>query len=70
MAGRGLAILQGDLYDSEAAQEIALAALETRGIPAQHRILTAPHDALLRQIAVSTRFDLAQSLTLDGETAS
>ena len=68
--GRGLAILQGDLYDIEAAQEIALAALETRGIPAQHRILTAPHDALLRQIAVSTRFDLAQTLTLDGETAS
>jgi hypothetical protein len=68
--GRGLAILQGDLYDIEAAQEIALAALEIRGIPAQHRILTAPHDALLRQVAVSTRFDLAQPLELEGETAS
>jgi microcompartment protein CcmL/EutN len=70
MAGRGLAILQGDLTDVEAAQEIALAALETRGIPAQHRILTRPHEALLKQIAVSTRFDLAAPLALEGETAS
>ena len=70
MDGRGLSILQGDLYDIEAAQEIALAALETRGIPAQHRVLTAPHDALLAQISVSTRFDLAKPLVLEGETAS
>ena len=70
MDGRGLAILQGDLYDVQAAQEIALSVLETRGIPAQHRVLTAPHDALLAQIAVSTRFDLAKPLALEGETAS
>ena len=70
MDGRGLAILQGDLTDVEAAQEIALAALETRGIPAQYRILTSPHDALLKQVSVSTRFDLAQPLALEGETAS
>ena len=70
MDGRGLAILQGDLYDIEAAQEMALSALETRGIPAQHRILTSPHDALLAQISISTRFDLAKPLALEGETAS
>lgn len=70
LGGRGLAILQGDLTDIEAAQEIALASLETRGIPAQHRVLTAPHDALLQQISVSTRFDRAQALPLEGETAS
>ncbi|HAL91697.1 MAG TPA: hypothetical protein DCM68_01570 [Verrucomicrobia bacterium] len=70
MDGRGLSILQGDLTDIEAAQEIALSALETRGIPAQHRVLTSPHDALLQQISVSTRFDLAKPLALEGETAS
>ena len=70
MDGRGLAILQGDLYDVQAAQEIALSVLETRGIPAQHRVLTSPHDALLAQVAVSTRFDLAKPLALEGETAS
>ena len=70
MDGRGLAILQGDLYDVLAAQEIALSVLETRGIPAQHRVLTSPHDALLAQIAVSPRFDLAKPLALEGETAS
>ena len=51
-----------------AAQDIALSVLETRGIPAQHRVLTSPHDALLAQISVSTRFDLAATLALDGET--
>lgn len=70
MDGRGLAILQGNLYDIEAAQEISLAVLETRGIPAQHRVLTSPHESLLAQIAVSTRFDLGHSLVLEGETAS
>ncbi len=70
MHGRGLSILQGDLYDVEAAQDIALSVLETRGIPAQHRLLTSPHDALLRQISVSTRFDLATPLALEGEIAS
>lgn len=70
MDGRGLAILQGDLFDVEAAQEIALSVLEARGIPAQHRILTSPHDALLAQISVSTRFDLTQPHVLDGETAT
>ncbi|MDD2239156.1 MAG: BMC domain-containing protein [Kiritimatiellae bacterium] len=70
MDGRGLAIVQGDLTDVEAAQDIALASLETRGIPAQHRVLTSPHDGLLSQIAVSTRFDLAHPLTLEGEIAS
>ena len=70
MDGRGLAILQGDLYDVQAAQEIALSVLETRGIPAQHRVLTSPPDALLAQIAGSTRFDLAKPLALEGETAS
>ena len=70
MDGRGLAILQGDLYDVQAAQEIALSVPETRGIHAQHRVLTSPHDALLAQVAVSTRFDLAKPLALEGETAS
>lgn len=70
MDGRGLAILQGDLYDVEAALEIALSSLETRGVPAQYRILTSPHDALLAQVSSSTRFDLSKSVALEGETAS
>lgn len=70
MNGRGLSILQGDLYNIEAAQEIALSSLETRGIPAQHRVLSSPHDALLSQIGVSTRFDQSKPLQLEGETAS
>ncbi|MDR0993085.1 MAG: BMC domain-containing protein [Verrucomicrobiota bacterium] len=70
MNGRGLSILQGDLYDLEAAQEMALAMLETRGIPVQHRILTSPHESLLAQLANSTRFDQSPPVQLEGESAS
>lgn len=70
MNGRGLAILQGDLYDLEAAQELALSSLEARGIPARHRLLTAPHESLLAQLGDSTRFDQCTAITLEGETAS
>ena len=70
MDGRGLAVIQGDLYDLEAAQELALGVLEGRGIAAQHRLLTAPHTALLTLLGDSTRFDLCSALPLEGETAS
>lgn len=67
MDGRGLAILQGDLYDLEAALDLALAQLETKGMQAHHRILPAPHDSLLKQIEISTRFNHSSPVLLDGE---
>ena len=70
MNGRGLAVLQGDLYDLEAARDMALEALEAKGIAAQHRLLSAPHSALIAQIATSTRFDQCTATPLEGETAS
>ena len=70
MNGRGLAVLQGDLYDLEAARDMALEALEAKGIAAQHRLLSAPHSALIAQIATSTRFDQCAATPLEGETAS
>lgn len=68
MAGRGLAILQGDLHDLEAAQEITLSVIEAKGLPSQHRILSFPTPFILEQIAASTRFDQSKPLALAGET--
>ena len=50
--------------------ELALGILESRSIAAQHRLLSAPHSALIAQIATSTRFDQCAATPLEGETAS
>ena len=70
MAGKGLAIVQGELFDVEAAQDIALGVTEGRGVAAQSRLLSAPTPFILQQIASSTRFDRVEPVRLDGETAS
>lgn len=70
MDGKGLAILQGDLYDVEAAQEIMVETLEGKGVSAQYRLLTAPHEALLAQLGLSTRFDRCAGVELEGEQAT
>lgn len=70
MAGKGLAIVQGDLYDVEAAQELALGVTESRGQAAQYSLLTAPTDFILKQIAAGTRFDKVSPVRLGGEIAS
>lgn len=67
MAGKGLAILQGDLYDIEEAESLATAALEARGGAAKCRILSAPTKSILDEIASSTRFNQAEAIKLAGE---
>ncbi|HMP89751.1 MAG TPA: BMC domain-containing protein [Kiritimatiellia bacterium] len=68
LAGKGLSIYEGELYDIEAAIEIATAYLERTGVVFSQRILTAPHEALGRQINGNTRFHEVTALALDGET--
>lgn len=70
MDGKGLAILQGDLYDVEAARDIIEETLEGKGVVAQYRLLTAPHEALLEQLGLSTRFDQCAGVQLEGEQAT
>ncbi|MBR6023245.1 MAG: BMC domain-containing protein [Kiritimatiellae bacterium] len=70
MDGRGLAIFQGDLYDIEAAQQLAMEAAEAKGVAAQYRVLSAPTEGILKEIASDTRFEGAAELSLGGETAS
>src|ERR1041385_2772254 len=70
LAGKGIALLAGTLYDVEAAAVLAAAgmgadAAAPRGF--SHRIIAAPHDVLERDITAATRFDAAPLLDLDGE---
>lgn len=70
LSGKGISVYRGDLFNIQAAVDVAARFLDEAGVPARHRIIPAPHEALLRQIATSTWFDSQQVLELDGETAS
>ncbi len=67
LSGKGLSIFQGELHDVEAAVEIAVAFLQRAGVESAYRIISAPHEALPRQVAGSTYFGSAALLELDGE---
>lgn len=70
LSGKGISIYQGDLFNIQAAVDVAMRFLDEAGVQARHRIIAAPHDALIRQIDTSTWFDSQQVLELEGETAS
>ncbi|HVN75658.1 MAG TPA: BMC domain-containing protein [Thermoanaerobaculaceae bacterium] len=67
LSGKGLSIFQGELHDVEAAVEIAVGFLLRAGVEATYRIISAPHDALAREVAGSTYFGSSSLLELDGE---
>ncbi|HSM49814.1 MAG TPA: BMC domain-containing protein, partial [Thermoanaerobaculia bacterium] len=67
LAGKGTAVFQGELPRIEAALAVALARLEETGAAARHRLIAAPHDALLSQIDSGTVFASQELLELEGE---
>jgi microcompartment protein CcmL/EutN len=69
MGGRGMTIYQGELHDIEAAVDIATGYLEAREITCIHRILTAPHEAMIEQVNNGTRFNRSLNLEMEGEEA-
>jgi microcompartment protein CcmL/EutN len=68
LSGRGLSVYQGTLPDIEAAIDIVTRYLGESGGQLRHRIVSAPHEALIRQIEASTWFGSQEVLDLDGET--
>lgn len=69
LAGKGLSIYEGELHDIEAAIDIASAFMQRAGIEFSYRILTAPHEALAKQISRNTRFHDVEAMKLEGERA-
>jgi microcompartment protein CcmL/EutN len=69
LAGKGLALLRGDLHELEAAVDLASAALPpAAGL--SHRVLARPHDAFAREAALGTAFAASRFVDLGGEEAS
>jgi len=67
LSGRGLSVYQGSLPDIEAAIEIATRSVDQSGGQLRHRIISRPHEALIKQIETSTWFGSQTVLDLDGE---
>jgi microcompartment protein CcmL/EutN len=67
LAGKGVSVYQGALSDIEAAVELAARPIEESGGRLRHRIISAPHEGLIKQIETSTWFGSQTMLDLDGE---
>ncbi len=65
--GKGVSLFHGELYDIEAALDIAVFYLEDKQHRVVHKIITSPHEALAAQINYSTTFGEAQLTNLNGE---
>jgi microcompartment protein CcmL/EutN len=68
LSGKGVSIYHGELHDIEAAVDIAVGFLERMGVEVGFKIISAPHDALSKQVGSSTYFGSSPVLELDGET--
>jgi microcompartment protein CcmL/EutN len=67
LAGKGVALYEGDLYDIEAAVALATAQLDGCAVSISSRVIPAPHDALVAQLEHGTAFATALLVELDGE---
>lgn len=67
LSGKGVSLYQGDLHDIEAAMTIVVEFLRAGRVGTRHRIIPSPHEALTRQVEVSTSFGASRLLELEGE---
>jgi microcompartment protein CcmL/EutN len=67
LAGKGLAIYQGDLHDIEAAVQLAVAQVPGGTTRVSVQVIPAPHEALVNQVERGTAFATAVMIDLEGE---
>ncbi len=67
LAGKGVAVVRGELADVEAADALARVTLERHRVVLSSRIVSAPHQATLAQLAHGTAFATARVVELEGE---
>ncbi len=67
LSGKGVSLYQGELHDIEAAIAIVVGFLEASGGGVRYKIISSPHEALTRQVEISTYFGASRLLELDGE---
>ncbi len=67
LSGKGVCMFEGELYDIEAAMDIACTWVERCGRDSRLKILTRPHEALIEQLRGSTLFSANRGIELEGE---
>lgn len=67
LAGKGVSIYRGELYDIQAAMDVATSFLKQAGVQVSSRIIPAPHDGLSRQLESDAYFERCKTVALDGE---
>jgi len=67
LAGKGISIFQGALYDIEAAVEAAVSTITQSGVPVSYKVIPSPHEALIRQMEAGAYFKKNGTLDLEGE---
>ena len=70
MSGKAISLFNGELYDVQAAMELAGDFLRGRKEYVQHRIICRPHEALTKHLADGTGFATSKPLELEGEEVS
>jgi microcompartment protein CcmL/EutN len=68
LAGKGVVIFQGTLHDLDAAVSLAVAQIGRGPASVSYRVIAAPHEATIAQIAHGTSFRSSLLIELDGET--
>jgi microcompartment protein CcmL/EutN len=69
LAGKGVAVVRGELADVEAADALARSSLQRHPAAFSSRVVSAPHQATLLQLAHGTAFATARVVELEGEEA-
>jgi microcompartment protein CcmL/EutN len=67
LAGKGISLYTGELYDVEAAMDVARGFLAQAGLVFSIRIIPAPHEAISLDTLMSAWFEGAKPVSLDGE---
>jgi len=70
LSGKALSLYNGELYQVEAAMDIAVEFLRSRKEYIQHRIIAQPHETLTQKLAAGTQFAIARPHSLEGEEVS
>ena len=67
LSGKGVSLYQGELHDIEAAIGMVVGFAKAAGAAVRYRIIPSPHEALTRQVEISTLFGSSRILAIDGE---
>jgi microcompartment protein CcmL/EutN len=70
LSGKAISLYNGELYEVQAAMDIAADLLRGKKEYIQHRIIAQPHEILTQKLGAGTQFAAARPHALEGEEVS